>query len=383
MDAPASPPNVPLSLKQLRKARARQLLKRLALFVGLPTAIATVYFGLIASDQFESISPVTVQSAEQQTSLGLESLIGVVPGAASSRDALTIREYILSREVLQRLDKEHSFIAHYRSKDADWFSRLGEDATFEDAYEYYEDKVRVDYDTMSGVLTVSVLAFDAQSAQRFATAILSYSEEMVNDLAERARADGLHFAEDQVERAEQRLSKARAEVLKLQGQGADLNPEQTAAAAITIRSELQAELARARAELSEAQAFMRSDAPKVVALRQRVAALVKQVSRENNRMIGGGEAGGMHNILAEFEPALLEKEFSQAAYASALKSLELAHAEVGRQHRYLATIAPPSLADEPTHPRRVYGIVTVFFLSIAIFVVGSLLIAAFREHARI
>ena len=383
MDAPADPPRVPLSLQQLRRNRARQLLRKLALWIGAPTLLATLYFGVLAADQYESVSPFIVQTAEQQPSFGLESLLGAVPGSGSSRDALAIREYVLSRDVLHKLDKEHGFIAHYQSSDADWVARLAADAAFEEAYDYYKDKIVVDYDALSGVLTLKVRAFSAKKAQEFAQAIVGYSEHMVNQLAEKARQDSIRFAEQQVGMAEERLTSARAHILELQEEGADINPEASAAAALTIRSQLEGELAKARAELSAAQAFMRPDAARVVALRQRVNSLAQQVQRENRRLVDPKGADGMNNALAEFEPALLEKEFSQAAFASALKSLEVARAEAGRQHRYLAAIAAPSLPDEATYPRRLYNILTVFFLSVAAFAIGSLLIAALREHARI
>lgn len=383
MDAPAKDPGVPLTLKDMRKQRAQQMGMRFFSFVGIPVLLAALYFVFFASDQFESVSPFTVQSAEGQGAMGLESLIGVVPGAGSSRDAYSVREYILSRDVLRKLDTDHQWIAHYQSNEADWLSRLPADATFEEAFEYYQDKVAVHYDSMSGVLTLQVRAFSSTAAQAFAQAILGYSEVMVNDLADRARKDSVSFAKQQVQQAETRLGRARRTVLELQGEGAELNPEQSAAAALTIRSELEGELARARAELSQARAFMRRDAPKVIALAQRVQSLQQQIKRQSRRLIDPEAGKGMHTALAKFESAFLEKEFSQAAYASALKALELALAEAGRQHRYLATIAAPSLPDEATYPRRAYGVLTVFAVALAAFAVGSLLVAAVREHARI
>lgn len=383
MDAPAKDPSTTLSLQQLRKQRARRLALRFGLFVGLPTLLGAIYFGFVASDRFESVSPFTVQSAESQGGAGLESLIGVIPGASSNRDALSVREYVLSRDVLAKLDRDHGFIAHYQDGQVDWWSRLSSSANSEEAYEYYLDHVSADFDAMSGVLSLKVQAFSPAKAHAFAGAILAYSEDMVNRLSKRARTDAITFAERQLTKAESRLKQARTEVTTLQQAGADINPLQSATAAVTIRGELQGELAKARAELSEARAFMRADAPRVIALNQHVASLAQQVARERKRLVDPGKDEGMHTTLARFEEVLLEKEFAEAAYKSAVASLELARAEAGRQHRYLATIAPPSLPDEATHPRRIYGAVTIFALSIALFGIGALLLAAVREHARL
>ena len=136
MDAPAKAPGVPLSITDLRRQRARTLLLRVSLVVVLPTALAGIYYGLIATDQYESVSAITVESADVGGAGGLESLIGIVPGASAGKDAMAVREYILSRDVLARLNREHNFIAHFQSENADVLSRLAKDATFEEAYEY-------------------------------------------------------------------------------------------------------------------------------------------------------------------------------------------------------------------------------------------------------
>ncbi len=48
----------------------------------------------------------------------------------------------------------------------------------------------------------------------------------------------------------------------------------------------------------------------------------------------------------------------------------------------LIVVAKPSAPSEAKYPRRAYEIVTVFLASLAIFSIGSLLIAAVREHAQ-
>ena len=80
---------------------------------------------------------------------------------------------------------------------------------------------------------------------------------------------------------------------------------------------------------------------------------------------------------------MVEKEFAQKAYESALAQLELARSDAARQHRYLATIASPSKPDEATYPRRVRSVLTVFVVSFLLMGIGALLSAAVREHARL
>ncbi len=388
-DAPAgkAPPPQPPSrgevVAKLRRERARKLGLRFALVVLLPTLLAAVYYGLIASKQYESYSVFTVHSAEQRPMVGLEGLLGTTVGSPATRDTLAIRDFVLSRDMLSRLDEEHGFIAHYQDSGVDYVSRMSSDASFEDAHAYYLTKVHVEFDSTSGSLSLRVRAFSAEKAQEFAMAITEYSEGKVNTLSKRERRDQTRYARQEVERCEERLIKARQKLLEEQQKHAELNPLETAGAAMSVRTQLEVELAKARAELSSARAFMTPSAPKVQELEARVRALSGQVEAEKNRLVDPENEDGIAESLAQFETVMIEKEFAQKSYQSAMAALELARAEAARQHRYLAVIATPFAPDESTYPQRALSVVTVFVLSFLLLGIGSLLVAAVREHARL
>jgi capsular polysaccharide transport system permease protein len=366
----------------LRRGRLLRLLRRLALFVVLPTSLAAAYYGLLASNQFESHALFTVRSSELRPALGME---GLLSGLASGggQDALAVRDYILSRDMLSRLDREHGFIAHYKSRGVDWFSRLRGDASFEDAFDYFGGKVFADYDQVSGAVTLRVRAFDAEKAQRISASVLTYSEEMVNKLSERQRRDRTSYAEADVKKAEARLSDARKQVVALQQKHGDFSPLQTAAASMQIRTALEGELAKARAEVLQLKSYMNPDAPQVLAAIERAKSLSAQVANESRRLVAPDAAGGLNASFADFEAATVEKEFAQKAYESALATLELARADADRQHRYLAIVASPSKPDASTYPHRLRSVLATFVLSFLLLGVVSLLGAAVKEHARL
>lgn len=385
MDAPAANrKDLALGLQRARRRRAKRLLVNLGIFVGLPTLLASFYYGVIASDGYESMAAFSVQSAEGGGSLGIESLIGVIPGGGgASKDTLALQTYIHSRDVLDVLRERHDYDAHYGAEDIDWVSRLPADASPEEALEHFQNHTSIDYDSMSGVLSIRVRAYEPKYAQALAQAILTLSEEKVNSLSARVRSDQIAFAEKEVALQEAKLGAANDAILSLQQEGEEFNPQATAEASMAIRTELESELARARAELAAARGYMSAGAPQVIALAERVASLSHQVKRQNQRLLGDGEEESIGAGIAKFESASMQKAFAQAAYRSALTSLEVARAEAARQHRYVAVVAAPSLPGEPLYPERARGIITALILSLALFGIGSLLLGAVREHAKL
>lgn len=367
----------------LRKKRLQRLVKRLAIFVVIPTVIAAVYFGMLASSQYESITSFSVQSSEVRPMMGMEGLLAGLANPGGRNDVLTVRDYILSRDMLTRLDKEHGFVKHFKDQRQDWFSRLSSTAGFEESFAFYTHHVYAEYDSTSGSITVKVRAFDAGTAQTFARSIVAYSEEMVNKLSDRERHDRTAYAESDVKRAEVRLTDARKRLVALQREHSDFSPLQTATSTMEIRSKIEGELARARAELMQKKAYMQDDAPQVLAAEAVVNSLSAQVSNESRRLVDPGKPDGLGASLADFEAAMVEKEFSQKAYQSAMANLEAARADADRQHRYLAIVATPSSPDQSTYPHRLRSIFTAFILSFLLMGVGSLVSAAIREHARL
>lgn len=366
----------------LRRARIKRLSRRLCFGVLAPTLLVAVYFFFIASDRYQSTALATVQSAELRSTTGFESLLGSISAGSGAKDALRIRHYILSRDMLSILDREAGFCKHYQATSADWWSRLSENANTEERYDYFKKKVNVDHDSQSGVLTLSVQAFSGRKAYLFAKTILAHSEQFVNKLYKRIRLDRMKFAKMEVSKAEAQLTKARKVIQGLQAEGKILNPVESATTLMSIRSNLEAELAKTRAEISRLRSFMQPGASKVVAMRQKARSLASQIAREKYRLVGS-KKNGLSTTIAHFEEAMLSKEFAEKKYLSALTALEIASLEAARQHSYLAIISAQSAPDEPTHPKRILGTVKALFLFLAFFVIASLLISAVREHARL
>lgn len=370
------------TMRELRRMRTRRLVARLTLGVGLPTLCAALYSGVIASPQYESVTTFTVQSADGPSAGGaLQLLMSAVPGNAG-RDTLLVQQFVESRDMVERLDREQGLRDHYRGENIDWLSRLDVDATIDETHEYYLEHVDVEHDTQSGAVTLRVRAFSAEQAEAFGQAILEASEQMVNEMSERARRDRIRLAEEQVASAEQRLTAARRQLTALQTEGAELNPLASAEAILGIRSQLEGELAIARAELSTMAATLQPTSPELQTQRRRVAALQRQIDEQTARLAGEG-GRGLSETIARFEPVYAEKELAQQLYETALASLEIARVDAARQHRYVVRIAGPSRPEISAYPVVWRDVLTVLLVSFALLGIGTLVVASVREHANV
>ncbi len=366
--------------REVRRKRGRQAALQAVIWVGIPTLIAGIYYGCIASPQYQSIAVVSVQSNDAGGTT-FEPLAALLPPAGAGRDTMLVREYIRSRDLVKLLIKDEGLREHYSDPHADWLSRLKVNASLEETYHYYLDKVNVDHDHESGTLTIRVLAYSGEKAQSLNKAIIAAAEKMVNHLTERARQDRIRVAEEEVEKNGERLAKARQALLDLQHDRGEIDPTKEAEAILTVKADLEGQLAAARAELDSLTAVMRDDAPKVLQQRRKVSSIQHQIDRQTKRLTDA-KSGGVNSSIASFEPAFIHKELAEKAYETALKTLEISRVEASRQHRYLVTISSPSLPDVATHPKRLWKIATVFMISLSLLGVLGLLVATIREHAK-
>lgn len=371
-----------LSTEALRKKRLQRMLKKLTAWVFLPTFLAIVYYGVLATNFFQSKSEFAILSAEKSIMSPLEGILSGVGSDSITRDAYAVQEYILSRDALKRLDEEHHFLDTYRSKKIDFLSRFFSNNTFESAYGYYLKQVNIIYDTASGIMTLTVKAPSPEKAKEFSEALIDYAEELVNGLSDRSRQGQLTFAEEELKEAEDRLTLAKENVLAFQATNKDFNPMQSALSVSAVKDQLDGKLTELRAEFKELSAIMNDDAPKVLSLKRRIESIEEQIAQENERLVNV-EEGGLNVNVASFEKVYGEKEFAEKAYKAALGFMELSRVEASKQIRYLTVIVPPMKSDAAAYPRRFVGILTVFFICIAVFGVVSLLIASIKEHARI
>ena len=337
LDAEASETQV---VRQLRRSWTRRIAWRTFWLVGMPTALALAYYALWASDQYESVSIITLQWAEQSNLPHSDSILGTASTPVSSREVLSIRDYLLSRSMFDEIDKRDHVTLHYQSRNWDVFSRLSSHSTREQAYRHYLGKVSAEFDSSSGSLTVHVRAFEPKLAQKINESILVGSEALLENQSERRHTEILQNAEKLVSGAREKLLHAKRQMSRFQSQA---GVDGTGIAKGNNRGQS-----------------------------------VSGLSDPGKDSAASGEGVNESKLRAG-----LELEYAEKAHQASIAMVsDLQAVEVRRSHHFVV-ISKPSLPDYSTYPRRLASVLTVLTFSFLIMGIGTLTWAAIREHSRV
>lgn len=356
---------------------------KLLLFALLvPTFLSLIYFGLWASPMYIAEARFAVRGAENGVidAGGLASML-LPAGSAIGTDVNIVTEYIQSPDIMEAVDKELHIFDHFASHDYDIISRLESDATRDERLSYWQWAVKPSLDPETGIVALSVKAYEPDVAKKLAEAVLAKSEALVNAMSRRAQDDAITLAMREVKNAEDRVSKAQEAMRAFRDRSGMLDPTSTAGGLQGIVSELESEVVKTKAQIAEASTYMSKDAPALVGLRARLAAVEKQLAAEKLRLAGEAKSGSMTSIAGEYEDLQIESEFARQQLVSAMTSLEAARVKAEAQSRYVVAFQVPVLPDESLYPRPFLFTLFVFVGALVIVGICSLIIAAVREHA--
>jgi capsular polysaccharide transport system permease protein len=352
------------------------------LSVVLPTLIAIIYYGLIASDVFISESHFVVRSSQRQSSIS--TLGALLQGTGLSRsldDTHTVDDFMLSRDALSQLVEQLGLAQSFGSSTVDRISRFGGldwDTSFEALHKYYQKKVVINLDTSSGIATLTVRAFDPEIAYQINARLLSMGEELVNKLNERARQDMIRFAAAEVAKAEAQAKAAGLALAAYRTQKAVFDPTLQSRSQLQQVAKLQEELIAGRTQYAQIR-FVSPNNPQLEVLKKRNKTLQAEMEAETAKVLARAD-GSFSKKAVEYERLMLDQAFADKQLTVVLASLEQARNEAQRKQLYLARIVQPHKPDVAIEPRRLRLVLGTFALGMIAWGVLSILIAGVREH---
>ena len=350
--------------------------------VAIPTLIAIVYYGFLASDIYISESKFVVRSPDKSTATGLGVILKSAGFANAGDELYAAQSFATSRDALRALNRNGEFKKAYSRPEisiVDRFNPFGLSGTFEQLYRYFQKKVSLQNDSASSITTLTVRAYTPEDAYKFNQQLLEMSEATVNRLNARGRTDMVQYAQQEVDLAKAKAQQAAIALAAYRNRSGTVDPEKQAEAQMQMVSKLQDSLIAAKAELSQLQMYTPEN-PRIPVVQTQIATIQREMGRELGQVAGNRRS--LSAAAVQYQRVALENDFASKQLAAALASLEEARSETQRKQAYVERIVQPNLPDDPLEPRRLRGIVATFVLGLVAFAILRMLLAGVKEHAQ-
>lgn len=364
-----------------KKSLIKKIKPLLWVTVIIPTALSAFYFGVMASDVYISESSFVVRSPKNQSAMtGVGALLQGSGFSRSQDDTYTVQEYIRSRTALEQLQQELPIREFYQEQGDKIarFNGFGLNDSQEAFYKYFREKLNVDFDSVSGIASLRVRAFNAEHGQQINEKLLKQGENLINRLNERARKDTITFAEQAVKDAEENVNSTASALSKYRIRNKIFDLPAQSGVQLSLISTLKSELIRVETQLAQLLSIT-PDNPQVKALEMRQKSLQKEIE-DQSKQLSGNTNNSIATQTADYQRLVLANELAQQQLTAALTSLQNTKNEADRQQLYLEVVSQPSKPDWAVEPYRLYNILATFFIGLILYGVLSLLLASIREH---
>ncbi len=345
--------------------------------VAVPFALVCAYYAVLVEPRFTSEARVALKSVASDGQL--KGLGGLLAGGGSDKqDELYLVGRANSLEMALRVDQALGTRKSWSSSAGTdiWHRTWGE--TAEDYLSSYRKMVDVHIDPIGGEVVVRATTFDAKQALDVVKFLVRDLEEYTNAQAQELAAMRGQFAEREAARLHDELKKASSALADFQAKNGLLDVEGEARLKTAAVDSLEAEKARAEADLRGLQAYLTPESAAVKSKAQQVEALRAQIAIERAKMTTGARMPG--TLMAQFAELKLASELALHKYKTALASQESARVDTERQAKVLSTVAQPYQGERPSQPRYLVDLATALAALVLAWGATVMVAAIIKEH---
>ncbi|MEP4558967.1 chain-length determining protein [Cobetia amphilecti] len=331
-----------------------------------------------ADDRYVSKATVVLESPQVSSSSDV-SFGSLLTGTQANSDLLLLREYLMSVDMLKKVQEALDFRAHY-SQHGDVFARLGgADAPIEELHDYYLKRIKVEMDEYAGVLNVEVQAWTPEFAQKFAQLLLDEGERHMNEMGQRLAEEQVQFLNKQVALLEGKFEQSRQDLLDYQNQHGLISPTQTVESLNTVVSSLEAQLATYKARKSALASYQSQRSSEMVRVESEIKAIENQIALEKERL-ARQSGSALNSVSSQYETLQLRADFAKRTYSNALAALENTRIEAARKLKQVSILQSPILPEYPEKPERLYNVTIFGLVMIFLGFIFSMLVLIIKDH---
>lgn len=367
--------------KEEKSVKIVQMLFRWIIIAIFSTSILSILYWTFSSDRYVSEATILIQNTEQviTSNFDVSTLLSGV-GDPNKTDQLLLSEYLLSVDMLKKLDKVLDLRSHYSNTRWDFASRMWLGKYYlEWFHRYYLDRINVIYDEFSGVLRIEAQAYDPKTAHAIVQLLVEDGERFMNDMSHALAREQVEFLEKQVVLAQEQVIKASKSLLNFQNNKGLVSPTATIDSIHGIIAKLEEKRTELQTQLDSLPRNLDSNHPTKKSLQHSLTAVERQISQEQIRLASTN--GKPLNSLMEQEQFLqLELKFKQDIYKASLVALEKGKMDAARALKHISILQQPIVPEYALQPRRIYYIITTLCITILVIGISNLLKSIILDH---
>lgn len=371
----------PAATAQRARMRPRHwwVLALFVLIVVLPPTGYGWYLFTAAADQYESDAGFS--SRTEHSSLDV---LGIFTGGStsSSSDMDIVFQFIRSQELMNRVDAKLNLRKIFSKPVDDPVMRFDPKGSIEDLLAYWQSMVVPSFDRATGLMSLTVWAFDPKDAQDIATEVLAQSTAIINDLSKTAQSDATRYSAENLAKSETRMAAAQQALTNFRVTNRILDPAQQVSGTAEVVNTLVQQLAAAQIDLDMLTGTVADSDPRLAQLNRRIDVIHNRIAAEQSKVGGLSDPGAPNyaKLVADYQNLMMEQDFSQKAYLTALGAYDQAVSDAQHQTRYLATYLQPTLAQTSTAPQRVLRVLLAGLVGLLTWVIGVMIYYALRDR---
>ncbi|EKE74305.1 hypothetical protein B30_01225 [Celeribacter baekdonensis B30] len=351
-------------------------------FVIVPSVLTAIYLAVFASDQYSTTVGFSVRA---ETSLPVSDLVGSLIGSSSNgaRDSDILYEYMRGHEIVSLIDQRLDLKEIYSLPNRDPVFSLHDGATIEDLADYWSKMTLVSFDGNAGLIEAEIRSFRAEDSLNIARAVLELSSQKINELSNIAREDSIRFARETLDVTTEQLRSARTRLTAFRVENQMIDPQAAIQGQMGLLNSLNAQLAEEiiTNDLIR-QSTTRDTDPRIEQSDRRISIIRNRIEDERSSLGAGVEGSGppYSEIVSEYEGLVVDREFAEARYLAARANYDAAVTEADRKSRYLVVYSPPTLAETPTHPRRILIFALTTLLLVGVWSLGAMIFYSIKDR---
>lgn len=355
------------------------------LCVIVPTIVVSIYLWGFASNQYVAEFRFSVQdtSPTATTTAAATSIMALAGASGSANNTnYVVADFLTSREVVEELQKRINVVSLYSKPQIDWWDRFNSRKPLEKFVTYWQGVSSANYDPVTGIAVATVRAFSPEDALLVGKTMVELSEELVNRIAGRAAKDAVKYAQQEVNRAQQRLREISAKMRDYRNRVGVIDPTASVSASnATLIQNQRAMLAQLQTQLdSLTRQNLKPNAPVIISLTNQIKAVREQLAQVEADVGHGVNGASLSKVVGEYEDLKLDQQFAQSMLTSTMQALDQARANAAAQHLYITPYVRPNLPRSSTYPDRPFMTAVTAFFGFAFWIVALLIIRSIRER---